>query len=306
MLSGIFYWLFNMSISASVVGTVVLLLAKVKKLPRRIVHILLAIPFLRMLIPVGMSSKYGLMALISKFTTKTVAVYDGALDFTFTNYIMAANNYSPITYKVDLLGDLFGIASIIWIIVASALVIAFIILYVVTKSELKDAGLLRDNIYVSDKITSAAVYGVFRPKIIIPKGYELRYELQNSDYVLAHESAHIRRKDNLWRIIAVISASIHWFNPFAWILLKKFLEETELACDEQVLADCGEDKKKAYATALIDWAESRSIFAPTFGGAKIQVRIVRILSYKKLSVISIISFAVFAAAIGYVLLTNAS
>lgn len=302
MLSEVFYWLFNMSISASVVGIIILLLGKIKKLPRRLVHILWAIPFLRMWIPVGMSGKFSLMTLISKFTTKTVVVYDGILDFTVTNHIMAADNYSPITYKVNLLDNLFSTAFTVWIIVAVAFLIVSVILYVNTKSELKDASLLRENIYISDRITAPATYGIFRPKIIIPK----RYELRDLHYILAHESAHIHRKDNLWRIIAVISASVHWFNPFAWLFLKKFLEETELACDERVLADCGVDKKKAYAIALVECVESKNVFVSAFGGAMIRVRIDHILSYKKLSIISIISFTVFAMAIGYVLLTNAS
>ena len=301
MLSEVFYWLFNMSISASLVGIVVLLLGKIKKLPRRLIHILWTIPFLRMWIPMGLSSKYSLMTLISRFTTKTVVVYDGALDLTFTNHIMAADKYSPITYKVNLLDNLFRLASMIWIIVAVALLIVSLVLYASTKSELKDANRLRDNIYVSDRITSPATYGIFRPIIIIPKGYELG-DLQ---YILAHESAHIHRRDNLWRILAIISSSVHWFNPFAWLFLKKFLEVTELACDERVLVDCGEDEKKAYARALVDCSESRIVFASAFGGAKIRVRVDHILSYKKLSVISIISFIVFAIAIGYVLLTNA-
>ncbi|ABN51615.1 MAG TPA: peptidase M56 BlaR1 [Hungateiclostridium thermocellum] len=302
MLSEMFYWLFNMSISASVAGIVVLLLRRIKKLPRRLVHILWVIPFIRMWIPVGIRSKYSLMTLISKFTTKSVVLYDGTLDFSFTNYIMAADNYFPVTYKEDMLENLFSIASVVWIIVAVALSLIFAILYVLAKSELKDASLLRDNIYVSDKITSPAAYGVFRPKIVVPKGYELR----NLHYIVAHESAHIYRKDNLWRIIAVISASVHWFNPLIWLFLKKFLEDTELACDEQVLANCGEDEKKAYAMALVDCAESMGVFASPFGGAKIRVRIDRILSYRKLSIISIASLTAFAVAIGYVLLTNAS
>ncbi len=301
MLSEVFYWLFNMSISASLVGIVVLLLGKIKKLPRRLIHILWTIPFLRMWIPMGLSSKYSLMTLISRFTTKTVVVYDGALDLTFTNHIMAADKYSPITYKVNLLDNLFRLASMIWIIVAVALLIVSLVLYASTKSELKDANHLRGNIYVSDRITSPATYGIFCPRIIIPRGYELG-DLQ---YILAHESAHIHRRDNLWRILALISSSVHWFNPFAWLFLKKFLEVTELACDERVLADCTEDDKKAYATALVDCTESRIVFASAFGGAKIRVRVDRILSYKKLSVISIISFTVLAIAIGYVLLTNA-
>jgi beta-lactamase regulating signal transducer with metallopeptidase domain len=302
LLSEVFYWLFNMSISSSVVGIIILLLGKIKKLPRRLVHILWTVPFLRMWIPVGMTSKYSLMTLISKFTTKTVVVYDGALDFTITNHIMAADNYFPITYKVNLLDNLFSAASMVWIIVAAALMIISVILYVITKSELKDASLLRDNVYVSGRITVPATYGVFRPRIIIPKGYELR----DLHYILAHESAHIHRNDNLWRILATISVSVHWFNPFAWLFLKKFLEETELACDERVLVDCGEDEKKTYAIALVDCAESRNVFASPFGGAKIRIRIDHILSYRKLSIISIIGFTVFAIAIGYVLLTNAS
>ena len=268
MLSEVFYWLFNMSISASIAGIIILLLSKIKKLPRRLVHLLWIIPFLRMWIPVGMSGKYSLMTLISKFTTKTVVVYDGAFDFTFTNHIMAADSYSPITYKVNLLDNLFRTASAIWIIVAAILMIVSIILYVITKSELKDASLLRDNIYVSDKITSPAIYGIFRPKVIVPKGYELR----DLHYIIAHESAHIHRRDNLWRIVAVMSAIVHWFNPFVWLFLKKFFEETELACDERVLANFGENEKKAYETAMVDCAESGNVFASAFGGAKIRVR----------------------------------
>lgn len=301
MLSEVFYWLLNMSISASLVGIVIILLGMIKKLPRRLVHILWAIPFLRMWIPMGMSSKYSLMTLISRFTTKTVVVYDGALDFTVTNYIMAADKYSPITYKDNLLDDLFRTATMIWIVVALALLILSLVLYVSTKSELKEASHLRDNIYVSDRITSPATYGIIRPRIIIPKGYEL----DDLQFILAHESAHIYRKDNLWRILALISSSVHWFNPFAWLFLKKFLEVTELACDERVLADCGEGEKKAYATALVNCSESRIVFASAFGGAKIRLRVDRILSYKRLSVISIISFTVLAISIGYVLLTNA-
>jgi len=302
MLSEAFYWLLNMSISASIVGLIILLLGRIKKLPRRMIHILWAIPFLRMWVPVGVASKYSLMALISKFTTKTVVVYDGVLDFTATNHIMAANKYSPVTYKVSLLEDIFCAASVVWIIVAAALVIVTAILYFTTKTELKDATHLRDNIFVSDRITTPAVYGIFRPKIIVPE----RYKQQDLQYILAHESAHIHRKDNLWRIIAVISSSVHWFNPLIWLFLKKFFEATELACDEKVLADCGKDEQKSYALALVDFAESKNAFASPFGGAGIRVRIDHILSYSKLSVVSAISFTVLAIAIGYVLLANAS
>lgn len=301
MLSEIFYWLFNMSISASLVGILILLLGKIKKLPRRMVHILWAIPFLRLWVPIGLSSRFSLMTLISRFTTKTVLVFDGTLNFTLTNHIMAADSYSPITYKLDLLDKVFRFASMVWIIVALVLLITTAILYIKAKYEIRDAYHLKDNIYVSDRVLSPLTYGILRPRIIIPKEYE-ESDLQ---YILAHEAAHIHCKDNLWRILALISSLVHWFNPLIWLFLKKFLEVTELACDERVLAACGEDEMKSYAKALVKWAESRSILAAAFGGARIKDRVNNILSYKRLSVISIICFILLAIAIAYVLLTNA-
>lgn len=301
MLSEVFYWLFNMSISASIVGILIFLLGKVKRLPRRLIHVLWVIPYLRMWIPIGISSKFSLMTLISKFTTKTVVVYDGKLDLTLTNHIMAAESYSPITYKVNLLDNIFRTASVVWLIIAAVLLLITLVLYVIAKTELNKTDHLKDNIYASDRIASPVTYGILRPRIVIPKGYKS----DDMRYILAHETAHIRRKDNLWRFLAIISTCVHWFNPLMWLFLKKFLEETELACDERVLAACGEDEKKAYARALVNYIESKSLFASAFGGARILTRLEHILSYRRLSAISIICFAFLAIAIAFMLLTNA-
>jgi len=302
VLGEVFYWVFNMGIAAAVTGAVVILIGKIKRIPRRFAHILWLVPFLRMWLPLGLGSKYSLMSLISNVTTKTVVVYEGHGTFTMMNYIMAANSYFPITYKIRLLEDLFGVASVIWIIVAAAVLVSLGILYAVTKSELSDASHLRDNVYLSEKVTSPAVYGVLRPKIVLPADFANR----DLTYILAHENTHIRNADNLWRAAAFVTAAVHWFNPLAWVFLKRFLSETELACDERVLSRYGEKEKKAYATALVDCAEAKSVFASAFGGAKVRVRVDSILSYKKLSLFSGAFFAALAAVILYVLLTNAA
>jgi beta-lactamase regulating signal transducer with metallopeptidase domain len=301
MLQEVFYWVFNMSITATVTGIIVMLIGKIKRIPHRFAYILWIIPFLRMWLPAGLGSKYSLMSLISKVTIKTIVIYESTETFTMTNSVMAAKSYFPITYKINLLENLFNIASLIWIIISAAILIVLGVLYIITKRELRDALNLRDNIYLSDKVTSPAVYGIFHPKIILPAGFKNK-ELT---YIIAHENAHIRNIDNLWRIIAFITVAFHWFNPFAWIFLKRFLIETELACDERVLTKFGESEKKTYALALVDCIENKSVFASAFGGAKIRVRIDSILSYKKLSFFSAICFIALAAAIAYVLLTNA-
>lgn len=301
ILSEVFYWIFNMSISASIAGIVILLFGKLRQVPRRVIHVLWAVPLFRMCIPVGINSKYSLMSLIAKITSRTVTVYEGHVDFSMTNFTMAADTYFPLTYKIRQMYNIFKVSAVVWIIIAAALLIAIFIIYKVTKSELKGAELLYDNIYISDKVTSPATYGIFREKIIIPK------VCKESDlnFVLLHERAHIKRKDNLWRIVGIVTACVHWFNPLSWLFLNSFLSNIELACDEAVLRKCGEDEKKNYATALLNCAESKNLYASSFGGSNVRLRIGHILSYKKLSALSMVFLIVMSAFIAYVLLTNA-
>ncbi len=301
MLQDTFYWLFNMSIVSTLTGMIVMLLCKIKKLPRRVTQVLWVIPMLRMWLPWGVGSKYSLMSLISKYTTKTIVVYEGSLTYTMMNSMMAADSYFPITYKINLLDQVFHIASVIWFITTVTIMIVFIVFYCVTKKDMRGATHLRANIYLSERITSPVVYGVFKPKILLPIGFEDK----NLEFILLHERTHIRNKDNLWRIIAFATTILHWFNPFAWLFLQRFLAETELACDERVLSSCDEEEKKAYALVLVDSVESKNLLASAFGGARIKIRIDRILSYKKISLFSSIFFVALAVAIAYVLLTNA-
>ena len=306
MLSEVFYWVFNMSIAASVAGVVILLLSKIRRIPRRIIAFLFVIPFLRMWIPIAMGSKYSFMSFISKITTKTVAkmvvVYESSRDFSLMNHVMAADTYFPVIYKTSLLENLFRIAAIVWAGAAVVLLLTAVIVYMAAMSELKGATHLQDNIYISDKSTSPAVYGIVREKIIMPR----EFKAVDLKFILMHENVHIKRKDNLWRILAIITACIHWFNPLSWLLLKSFLMNLELACDETVLKKCGEGEKKKYAEALLNCTENKRLYASAFGGAKLRRRIDYIFSYKKLSALSLVAFFLLAAAVGYMLLTNAA
>ena len=301
MLTVVFYWLVNMSITAAVSGAVVLLLRLIKKIPRRVICRLWVIPFIRMWLPFGLGSKYSLMSFLSRHAFKTVVVYTPSKILSGMNSMGLAESYQPFTLKSFLLERVFGVASVIWAVAALALILAFVFLYVITLRELSDAEPLYDNLYVSYKITSPAVYGIFRPKIIIPWAY------RDSDltFVLMHEREHIKHADNLLRFIAFMTAALHWFDPFAWVFLKCFLTDLELACDERVLKKCGEEQKKEYARALLGFAESKSVFTSAFGGAKIRTRIENILSYRRMTVFSALCFALLAALTAYVLLTNA-
>ena len=303
MLQEVFYWIFNMSITAALTGILVMLVRLIKKIPRRIMVFLWLVPFLRMTVPLGLNSPYSLMTLISKITTKTIVVFQPTEDISFSmmNSVMAANTYFPITYKVNILDDIFGVASVIWIIVSLAILLMLIIIYFTTIYEIKDSTHLKDNIYLSEKVMSPAVYGIIRPKIILP----LSYKDRDIELIIQHEKTHIRGLDNLWRMIAFMVVAVHWFNPLAWMFLRALLADLELSCDERVLVKLGTDRSKEYATALLECRQGPTVFASAFGGARIRTRIENVLSFRKLTWISLVAFVALIGIIFYVLLTNA-
>ena len=303
MLQEVFYWIFNMSITAALTGVLIMLVRLIKGIPRRMTTFLWIIPFLRMTIPLGLDSPYSLMTLLSKITTKTVVVFQPTdkISFSMMNSVMAANSYFPITYKVNILENIFSVASVIWAVVALAIILMLTAIYCTTLFEIKDSKHLRENVYLSEKISSPAVYGVLRPKIVLPASYQDR----DIELVIQHEKTHIRGLDNLWRVIAFLVVAVHWFNPLSWIFLKAFLADLELSCDERVLVKLGADRSKEYASALLECKQGATVFASAFGGARIRTRIENILSFRKLTWISLVTFITLISVIFYVLLTNA-
>ena len=301
----IFYWVLNISILGSAAGLIILLLRRIRSLPRFGVYLLWLLPFIRFLVPVGFANKYSLFNIISQYATKTVVVWEELPwlpELTTTNSIQMATRYSPMIYKTELLKDIFNIAGTVWIVVAAAAVLCSALLYIFTKSALKSAEHIRDNIYRSDKVLSPAVYGIIKPKIILPANIADG----DFDYILLHERIHIRRHDNLWRIAAIITVCIHWFNPLAWVFLKCFLTDMELACDAGVLKKLDENGKKDYASALLACSAGKTYYASAFGGAKTRLRIENILSYKKLTIVSGLCFAAFFIIVALTVLTNAA
>lgn len=301
MLSEVFYWLLNMSIAALPAGMVLLLLRRVRRLSRSVIYALWVVPFLRLVMPVGLPFRYSLQNLLSDLTNAVVvAPADLPLHATASNSIGAAATYDPFTYKTEQLATLFSVAGAVWAIVACSCLLTAVTLYCLARREWRDATPLENGVYRSDKVTSPAVVGILRPRILLPP--YLREE--DLPFVLMHERVHQRRWDNLWRAAAVAIGCVHWFNPLAWVFLKCFLTDMELSCDEAVLRRCGEEQKHNYARALLDCAEKRSLFVSAFGGAKLRVRIENILSYKRMGWLSTAFLAAFAAALAVILLTN--
>ncbi len=304
MLAEIFYWVLNASIIGGATGLIVALVRKIPKLPSFAAYALWLLPLIRFWIPFGIASHFSLLNLISKYTTKTVILWELSPDLltsTTSNFVQAAESYFPVVYKTNLLKSIFEIASIIWIIITSIAILTLIFMYALSKRKLKDARHLEHDVWISSNVSTPAVYGIIQPKIIMPN-----WILPKEQFlILAHERVHIHRRDNLWRIVALLTACVHWFNPLSWLFLQWFFTDMELACDTKVLKTLGNGLEKDYANALLSCASGPDYFTSSFGGVKTKIRIESILSYKKLTLLSTVAFSVLIVVVCFVLITNA-
>lgn len=148
------------------------------------------------------------------------------------------------------------------------------------KNRVKTTVLLRNHIFQSERISSPFVFGIVKPGIYLPYGMD-----ENSlEYVIAHEEAHLQRRDHWWKLLGVLLLSIHWFNPLVWLSYVLFCRDIELACDEKVIKGLDRNQRADYSQALLNCSTThRSIAAcpPAFGEIGVKERVKSILSYKR-------------------------
>ncbi|HEX3029633.1 MAG TPA: M56 family metallopeptidase [Clostridia bacterium] len=308
MLGTVYYILLNMSIAASLVGLLITALGKVKCIPRFAVYVLWSVVLVRLIFPFALSSRFSILNFTGRLVKKVVEVpvptpAKDSMELTLANSIGTAKSYFPVTHKSAVFGTVFNTAALIWIIGTAASILTVIILYYLTGSELKKASLYRDNVYISDMIASPLVFGIFKQRIIIPS--KLAEDKNQLKYVLMHENVHIARHDNLYRFVAVVTACIHWFNPFVWLFLKLFLTDMELSCDAKAVRNLSGNERKQYAGTLAELSTGQTVFMSTaFGKTKVRVRVLNVMSYRKLTTIAVVFSAIFIVAATLVLLTN--
>lgn len=134
-----------------------------------------------------------------------------------------------------------------------------------------------------DRITSPMTIGIMQPKIILPKNMEMD-KGRRLDYVLQHEMIHIKRFDIFWKMLSMLAACIHWYNPLVWLLYREFNKDIETACDERVIELFGPDAKPDYAYAIIQLMEKKpqaAFMYNGFGEKPVEKRIVSIMKLKK-------------------------
>ncbi len=178
--------------------------------------------------------------------------------------------------QMRLSGFAVTIGTAVWLCGCAVLLFYTWIRYLLLKRKLRVSVCIYGTVFICDEIDTPFVLGSRRPRIYLPSCMQK----QQIPYVVAHERAHLSRKDNLWKKAAFLLLAIHWFNPFVWIAYHSFCQDMELACDERVIRHYHTTDKKAYADALLSCSvQKRYTFtAPlSFGMIGIKERIVFIV-----------------------------
>ena len=148
------------------------------------------------------------------------------------------------------------------------------------KRKLATAILLRDNIYESEFVDSPFVFGVVKPNIYLP----MHMDEGTAAYVIAHEHAHLARRDHWWKVLGYLVLALHWFNPLVWVAYILFCRDIELACDEKVVKGLDGATRADYSQALLSCAAPKRAVAAcplAFGEGNIKTRVKSALHYKK-------------------------
>lgn len=321
-MGGVFYIVLNMSITATLIGLLVaaIRLALRRGLPAAAQYALWGLVGLRLILPISVPSKASLLNLVDSYALNMASISAGDSGATMTNMVKTANAYFPIHFKTNLVEQIFNAAGWAWLAGALLAVAVSITLYAGASARFRravpvaDGGLLAEcaaqarvrrktGLYASDAVASPVVFGVFRPRIIIPAS--MAGDTQTLRYALLHEFTHIRRGDNSLRLISAIVLCAHWFNPFAWLFFALAGRDMELACDARVLRSLDRREQKGYALALAALASRRQpVLASAFGQSAVKERVIRITRYRKITLAAGILTFLCLLALAVVLMTN--
>ena len=263
-MADIFLKIVNMSISASWIALAVLILRLLlKKAPKWITVLLWGIVAIRLICPFNFESVMSLIPSTETISTdimmdRTPTIDSGIPIVNKTINPIISSSFAPDPVaSANPLQILIPILSIAWVSGIMIMLIYTVISYLRVKRKIGTAVLLRDNIYQSESVVSPFVLGIIKPKIYLP----FNMNEQDMEHVIAHEEAHIRRKDHLWKPLGFLILTIHWFNPLMWLGYVLLCRDIELACDEKVIKELNTEQKADYSQALLSCSVNRRMIA---------------------------------------------
>ena len=287
-MAAVFLKLLNLSISASWLVLAVLVLRLISKRSPKWVNVLLwGIVALRLVLPFSIESALSLIPSAETVSpaavqfapaptiTSGVSVIDNAVNSSLSEHFAAVP-----TASVNPLYVWTEIAGWVWLIGLGAMLLYALVSYLRLRRRVSVSLPIQDHIYLCDAISSPFILGVVKPRIYLPSGLD---EVQRQN-VLAHERAHLARRDHWWKPLGFALLAVYWFNPVLWLAYALLCRDIELACDEKVIRDMDVAAKKAYSIALLSCSTHRNQISAcplAFGEVGVKERVRNALHYKK-------------------------
>lgn len=286
-MSALFLELMNRSISATWLLLAVFLLRFVlKEMPKRMNGILWILVAVRLVCPFSVESMFSLIPSAETVPADIMTMAEPQIHsgVSFLNYHvnpMLEENFAPtLGASVNPLQIWIPVLAVVWCVGLFAMLLYAILGGVRLKQRVKTAVCLIGNVYQSEFVTSPFVFGFVNPKVYLPfslTGQELTY-------VIAHEQAHIKRKDHLWKLLGFCMLALYWYHPLLWVAYFLFCRDMELACDERVIKDLGREERADYTQTLLSCSTKQKGLAVcplAFGEVGVKERIKHVLHYKK-------------------------
>lgn len=286
-MEALFLKIVNLSLTASWLVLAVLLFRLLfRKAPKWIHCLLWGLVGLRLIIPFSPESVFSLVPSAAPLPDEIIytahpainsgiAIIDSAVNPILSQSLTPSAGASANPTQIWS-----AVLSFIWVVGVAVMLLYTLISYALLRRRVATATKLRDNIKESEAVDSPFVLGIFRPTIYLP------YQMNEADreYVIAHEQAHIRRGDHLYKPLGFLILSLYWFNPVLWVAYVLLCRDIEGACDEKVIAEMETDQRRAYSTALLNCSVHRRRIAAcplAFGEVGVKERVKGVMFYQK-------------------------
>ena len=309
-MTDIFLGFLNRSLAAGILILAVVLVRLVfKKAPRWLLCALWALAAVRLVCPVSIESVLSLIPSAEPVQPEIIvsaqpAITSGipAVDAIVNPPLAAAFTPSP-AQSANPLQIWTFLAACVWLAGIAALLLYAAVSALRLRLRVRTAVRLEGKVYQSEFVSSPFILGVIRPRIYLPFGLEAGAQAM----VLAHERAHLRRGDQLWKPLGYLILAAYWFNPLCWLAYILFCRDIEAACDEKVVRELGEGCKAAYSRALLACSAPKKLITAcplAFGETGVKARIRSVLNYKKPAFWLVLAAVLVSAAVAVCFLTD--
>ncbi len=286
-MSDVFVFLLNKAITAGwVIIAVLVLRLLLHRAPRRITCLMWGVVGLRLLLPVSLQSVCSLIPSASPVPpnialSQTPAVHTGIESFNMAVNPMLYEAFAPtLENSVNPLQVVLTVAAWVWAIGAAAMLMYAVVAYIRLARRVRVSLPLEDGVFVCDRVDTPFIFGIIKPRIFLPSDIAK----ETAALVIAHEKAHLQRRDHLIKPLGFLLLAVYWFHPLVWVGYLLLCRDIETACDEKVVKALDTEGRCAYSAALVECNTHRRVAVScplAFGEVGVKTRVKAVLNYKK-------------------------